>query len=106
MDPRGNGSAPGDQFSLVDQGVEILDGAADETRSLRDLAARDRALGLVAIAWSGSSGSVWVVDTTNNTVVATITVGESPFGVAADPQTHTAQITDIRDDAVAMIGID
>lgn len=102
MDPRGCDSAPGDQFSFLDQGVDLFqDSAADETRSLGDLAAQTEPLDS-----SPSLVCVWVVDTTNNTVVATITIGESPFGVAADPQTHTAQITDIRDDAVAMIGID
>lgn len=44
-----------------------------------------------------------VIDTTTNTVVSTIAVGDGPFGVAISPDGTHAYITNANSDTVSMI---
>jgi YVTN family beta-propeller protein len=52
------------------------------------------------------SNSVSVIDTTSNTVTATIPVGANPLCVAVAPDGHHAYITNTDSDNVSVIEID
>ena len=47
--------------------------------------------------------SVSVIDTTTNTVTTTIPVGKVPYGVAVDPTTHSAYVTNYGGNSVSVI---
>jgi YVTN family beta-propeller protein len=49
------------------------------------------------------SYSVSVIDTTTNTVIATIPVGTTPFGVAVSPDGSTAYVTNVNSNSVSVI---
>jgi YVTN family beta-propeller protein len=57
-------------------------------------------------AYVTAGGSVSVIDTTKNTVTATIGVGQEPDGVAVDPATHTAYVTNGSSGSVSVIDTD
>jgi YVTN family beta-propeller protein len=52
---------------------------------------------------NGSDGTVSVIDTTTNTVTATIAVGNLPFGVAVTPDASAVYITNFSDNTVSVI---
>src|SRR5262249_57192675 len=52
---------------------------------------------------NSGDNTVSVIDTTNNTVAATITVGNSPFGVAVTPDGSTGYVANSMDNTVSVI---
>ena len=50
-----------------------------------------------------SSDTVSVIDGTTNTVIATVSVGDLPFGVAVNPTTNRIYVTNFFDDTVSVI---
>ena len=48
-------------------------------------------------------GTVYVIDTTTNTVVDTITVGEVPIGIAYDPLHHRMYVANFNSRTVSVI---
>jgi len=44
-----------------------------------------------------------VISGRTNTVTATVVVGTNPFGVAVNPKTGTAFVTNLQDDAVVQV---
>src|SRR5262249_20227044 len=52
---------------------------------------------------NSGDNTVSVIDTTSNTVTATITVGNSPFGVAVTPDGSTVYVANSMDNTVSVI---
>jgi YVTN family beta-propeller protein len=52
---------------------------------------------------NAGSNTVSVIDGTTNTVVATVTVGTTPFGVAANPVTNRIYVTNAGSNTVSVI---
>jgi YVTN family beta-propeller protein len=52
---------------------------------------------------TNSDGTVSVIDTTSNTVAATIAVGNEPFGVAVTPDGSTVYVTNLLSNTVSVI---
>lgn len=48
-------------------------------------------------------GAVQVIDTATNTLVATVAVGRSPFGIAITPDGTRAYVVNVSDDSVSVI---
>ena len=48
-------------------------------------------------------GTVSVIDTTTNTVVGSIRVGDGPSGIAYDPENKRMYVSNIRNDTVFVI---
>ncbi|PEQ45635.1 YncE family protein, partial [Bacillus cereus] len=59
--------------------------------------------GNFAYATNSGSNNVSVIDTSTNTVVATVLVGNSPFGVAITPDGNFAYVTNSGSNNVSVI---
>jgi YVTN family beta-propeller protein len=61
--------------------------------------------GTVAYATELSTGSVSVIDTASNTVIATVAVGAGPAGVAFSPDGTHVYVTNSNDRTVSVISV-
>ena len=58
---------------------------------------------IAGISWNAGDNIVLVIDTATNTVVATIAVGQTPFGVAITPDGTRAYVTNQNSNTVSVI---
>ena len=58
---------------------------------------------IAGISWNAGDNTVLVIDTATNTVVATIAVGQTPFGVAITPDGTRAYVAEANSFTVSVI---
>src|SRR5207247_1804680 len=61
------------------------------------------ACGTLAYITNGNSNNVSVIDTTTNTVLTNVAVGNEPIGVAGNPAGTRLYVTNVSDDSVSVI---
>jgi YVTN family beta-propeller protein len=110
--------AAGTVYVISSGSVSVIDAATNTVTATLGVGqsvaavAVDPAAGTVYVTYGGTGGTcpisaacVSVIDAATNAVTATVPVGTDSFspGVAVDPSTHTAYVTNYGDDTVSVI---